>query len=241
MKKDFLAGLTQINAIISTVIVVTFLLGCNLIPGGGKSTSGGDKSGTGWKVWVKTSPCSGGRTDWISVAKENPGFGGGGSSWQTADLLTSPLACTVENSCTFGMAQDIAAKVRPSNSFSKYCCRDYSVWKNTQTNEFTITKGQGTAGFGWQFEKGNLCCEEAENIAGKPGACSGSNQGGNIGNTGNTGCAKDYRVYEEVRTGKRYVARGRFTTPEMRLLQDNLCCEEAGKLAGVPVTCNEKH
>lgn len=241
MKNNCSVSLTQINAIISTVVVASLLIACNLFPGGGKSTSSGDKSGIGWKVWVKTSPCSGGRTDWISVAKENPGFGGGGSSWQTADLLTSPLACTVENSCTFAAAQDSASKVRTSSSFSKYCCRDYSVWKNSQTGEFTIVKGQSSAGFGWQFEKGNLCCEEAENIAGKPGACSGSKQNETIGNSENIGCAKEYYVYEEVKSGKRYVSRGRFTTPEMRLIKDNLCCEEAGKLAGVPVTCNEKH
>jgi len=35
--------------------------------------SGQDK---GWKVWVKTSPCSG-RHDWVSVAKENPTPPGG--------------------------------------------------------------------------------------------------------------------------------------------------------------------
>ncbi|MBX7169505.1 MAG: hypothetical protein K1X72_01035 [Pyrinomonadaceae bacterium] len=243
MKSNFSLSLTKVNAFISIVIILSFSIGCNLFPNVGKSTSGGDRSGTGWKVWVKTSPCSGGRTDWISIAKENPEFGGGGSSFQTADMLTSGMSCTKlsDNNCTFSQAMDSADKIRASSSFTKYCCRDYSVWKNTQTGEFTITKGQGTTGFGWQFEKGNLCCEEAENIAGKPGACSGSTQSGNSGNTQNTGCAKEYYVYEEVRTGKRFVTRGRFTTPEMRLVKDNLCCEEAGKLAGVPVTCNEKH
>ncbi len=30
-----------------------------------------------WRVWMKVSPCSG-KTDWVSVAKENPTTGGGG-------------------------------------------------------------------------------------------------------------------------------------------------------------------
>jgi hypothetical protein len=153
-------------------VLVAVVAGCGMFSPSKTSGTGGSTGGTGWKVWVKTSPCAGGRTDWISVAKINPTEGGGGSFWQTADLLTSPLACTVENSCTFATAQDAATKVRPSSSFSKYCCRDYSVWKNTQTGEFTIVKGQGSAGFGWQFE--NLCCEEAEDFAGKPGVCSGT-------------------------------------------------------------------
>lgn len=237
---------TQINAIISIVVGICFLIGCSIFSGGGKSSSGSsplDKSGTGFKVWVKTSPCSGVRTDWISVAKVNPTEGGGGSYFQTADMLGSGVSCTKisDNNCTFSDAMTSANSVRGSNQFAKYCCRDYSVWKYTQTGEMTIVKGQSSAGFGWAFEKGNLCCEEAENLAGKPGACSGSKQNETIGNSENIGCAKEYYVYEEVKSGKRYVTRGRFTTPEMRLIKDNLCCEEAGKLAGVPVTCNEKH
>ena len=43
-----------------------------------------------WRVWQKDSPCSG-RTDWVSVAQENPGNGGlgffevflGSHSWST--------------------------------------------------------------------------------------------------------------------------------------------------------------
>lgn len=196
---------THINAIISIVLGICFLIGCSLFSGGGKTTGGNspaDKSGTGFKVWVKTSPCSGGRTDWISIAKENPGFGGGGSFFQTADLLTSGVACTKisDNNCTFSEAMTSANSVRGSSQFVNYCCRDYSVWKYAQSGEMTIVKSGSSAGFGWQFEKGNLCCEEAEELSGKKGVCSspalGSHNGsgtprrdGNSNRTGDGGQA----------------------------------------------------
>ena len=52
----------------------------------------------------------------------------------------------------------------------------------------------GTPGLGWRFVKDNLCCEEAEALAGIPGACSGSKGGGGGGKGGKTGyigCYKD--------------------------------------------------
>ncbi len=175
-------NLTQANAIVALAIGITFILACNLFSSGGKSTGGNsteDKSGTGFKVWVKTSPCAGGRTDWISIAKQNPTEGGGGSFFSTADMLSSGVPCSKisDNSCTFAQAMEAANSVRGSSQFANYCCRDYSVWKNTQTGEMSIVKGPGSAGFGWQFEKGNLCCEEAESFAGKPGLCSGTRAG----------------------------------------------------------------
>ncbi len=173
---------TQSNAIVAVAIGICFLIGCSIFSGGGKPTGGNsteDKSGTGFKVWVKTSPCSGGRTDWISIAKQNPAEGGGGSFFQTADMLTSGLSCSKisDNNCTFAQAMEVANSVRGSSQFANYCCRDYSVWKNTQSGEMSIVKGQGSAGFGWQFEKGDLCCEEAESYAGKTGLCSGTRGG----------------------------------------------------------------
>lgn len=143
---------------------------CGMFSGGS-----GDKSGTGWKVWVKTSPCSGGRTDWISVAKTNPTEGGGGSYWQTADIIQVSAACTRNDSCTFDQATASANAVRASQAFSNYCCKDFSVYRNSQTGAMSDVQGKhSTAGFGWDFVKGNLCCEEAEQLAGIPGACSSS-------------------------------------------------------------------
>jgi hypothetical protein len=174
------------------------------------SSSGGSSGGTGWKVWVKTSPCAGGRTDWISVAKENPGFGGGGSSWQTADLIISSLDCTKNDSCTFSAAEASAATVRASSRFLSYCCRDYSVWKNTQSGEMSVVKGMGSAGFGWQFEKGNLCCEEAAAEAGKPELCPTTPDGSNQAKAGYIGCYKDIQPFDL----DGYLEAGSTTTPE---------------------------
>ena len=126
-----------------------------------------------WKVWVKTTPCSG-RNDWISVAKNNPT--GGENFFYLANQIFPGTTCTTEG-CTFTIATAVAATLRTSSEFFKYCCHDYSVWKNSQTGKMTIVVGKfGTAGFGWDPVKGELCCEEAEALAGIPGACSGTTQ-----------------------------------------------------------------
>src|SRR4030095_14611399 len=73
-----------------------------------------------WRVWMRTAPCSG-RTDWVSVAKENPGYPGlgffdvfpGSHIWPTrAEALAE------------------ADVLRLSPLFATYCCREYSVWEN---------------------------------------------------------------------------------------------------------------
>ncbi|MCY7349014.1 MAG: hypothetical protein LH614_22720 [Pyrinomonadaceae bacterium] len=161
---------------LAIAVLVAVVAACGIFSSSKVPGTGGSTGGTGWKVWVKTSPCAGGRTDWVSVAQRNPTEGGGGSFWQTADLILSPMPCTLvsDDSCTFAAATASADTIRASGKFTGYCCRDYSVWKNTATGEKSIVKGSGSAGFGWMFEKGSLCCEEAEAITGKPGACSGS-------------------------------------------------------------------
>ncbi len=127
--------------------------------------------GKTWKVWVKTTPCSG-RYDWISVAKTNPS--GGGNFFYLANSIFPGTACTNEG-CTFLEATAIATTLRISSEFSNYCCREYSVWRNDITGKMSVVVGKfGTAGAGWTFVKGDLCCEEAETLAGIPGACSGS-------------------------------------------------------------------
>ncbi|MBL7725133.1 MAG: hypothetical protein JNK27_13355 [Chitinophagaceae bacterium] len=124
-----------------------------------------------WKVWVKTSPCSG-RFDWISVAKENPT--GGGNFYYLANFIFPGTVCT-NFGCTFAEATAAAATLRSSSEFFKYCCRDYSVWENVLTGKRSVVVGKfGTAGIDWRFVKGDLCCEEAEVLARVPGACSGA-------------------------------------------------------------------
>jgi len=145
----------------------------------------GQPASKGWRVWVKISPCAGGRTDWISVAREYPAVGGLGH-YQIADIIAAPLRCTLPSphGCTFAEAMAEAEAVRASPKFSNYCCRDYSVWEDTRTKEMSAVKGMGSAGSGWLFVKGNLCCEEAEAMTGKTGLCGGTR-------TGPIGCFKD--------------------------------------------------
>ncbi len=126
-----------------------------------------------WKVWVKVSPCSG-RFDWISVAKENPT--GGGNFFYLANFIFPGTACS-NFGCTFSAATAVANTIRPSSEFFKYCCRDYSVWENSRTGKRSVVVGKfGTASSveGWSMIKEDLCCEEAEALAGIPGACSGT-------------------------------------------------------------------
>jgi hypothetical protein len=115
-----------------------------------------------WYVWMKTSPCSG-RTDWVSVAKENPS-GGGNAFQQFPGSHSWP---------TFAEAMAEADSLRTSPMFSSYCCREYSVWKNNETGKLSVVVGKfGTAGFGWNKISSDLCCEEAFAQAGLPAACS---------------------------------------------------------------------
>ena len=55
MKKFYPFKLTKINAFLALAGGTIFILACSTFSGGG-----GSRGGTGWKVWVKTSPCAGG-------------------------------------------------------------------------------------------------------------------------------------------------------------------------------------
>jgi hypothetical protein len=129
----------------------------------------------GFVVWVKTAPCSG-RTDWISVAQNNPGEGGTGY-YEPATLIFASLKCrTGAAGCTFAEAQAEADVVRVSPRFSSYCCREYSVWENPATKAMRVVRGKfGTGGYEFpQLVQHNLCCEEAEALSGKIGLCGGA-------------------------------------------------------------------
>ncbi len=132
------------------------------------------QTGKDWKVWIKTNPCSG-RHDWISVAKENPTTSGL-NYYVLANVIFPQTGCTTFG-CSFADATAIANSLKFSDVFFKYCCRDYSVWEESGTGKKTIVVGKfGTAGLGWYLLKGDLCCEEAEKIAGIPNGCSGRTQ-----------------------------------------------------------------
>ncbi len=129
----------------------------------------------GWIVWVKVSPCAG-RIDWVSVATQNPTGQGGSTYWEAADRVVGGTNCGRLNSrCTKAEAEAEAITVRASPRFSDYCCKEYSIWRNSQTNRQSIVVGKfGTAGLGWMFEDGPMCCDQAERITGLTGACSGT-------------------------------------------------------------------
>lgn len=142
----------------------------------GQARSGGGS--LGWRVWVKTSPCSG-RFDWLTVAQGNPT--GGGNTFAAYETLLPLSGCTetAPSGCTFAAADALRNSLRFHPKFLDLCCRDYSVWENSQTGKRTVVLGKlGTAGFTWRFVKGQLCCEEAEALAGIPGACSDRRRSG---------------------------------------------------------------
>lgn len=123
---------------------------------------------------MKVSPCSG-RTDWVSVAKENPTTGGGGPFFEQFPGSHSWS--------TFAEAMAEATTLRGSSLFSTYCCREYSVWQNNQSGKFSVVLGKfGNAGFGWRFVKGDLCCDEAFAEAGLAPSCEGGGGSGCFAN-----------------------------------------------------------
>jgi hypothetical protein len=193
----------QLRSLLMVIVV-------SLSVSGFQCGSGGDGSDTGWKVWVKTSPCSGGRTDWVSVAKRNPTEGGGGGFWVLADIILTPMNCTTasDDSCTFAAAEATATVIRASDKFTNYCCKEYWVWENSQTKDKAVVKGTGSAGFGWSNIAGPMCCEEAEKMTGKTGLCGGTIVGGQ---TGYIGCFKDTLSALDL---DGFLERSRSNTPE---------------------------
>jgi hypothetical protein len=185
----------KFSFLLSTVVIITagvfFLLA-------GTKVSG---QGGGWKVWVKTSPCSG-LHDWVSVAQRNPSEGGGGSFWTSADLVIADpsLSCTHPwSDCTFAAANSekeiVKASGMASGKFASYCCREYSVWEHVPEGKLSIVVGKQlhTSNYPWRLVKPDLCCFEAEALAGVPGACSGGTQGGAAAYIG---CYKDTSAFD---------------------------------------------
>lgn len=175
MKKKILR-LTILSLIITVVAVAvgTFFLVSD-------TKVSGQQQSRGWRIWVRTEPCSG-RFDWLSVAKEQQG---GGKNFYVPyeTVMSAGGRCIRSDSsgCTFEEAKTLMEELRPNDEFLDYCCHDYSVWKDTRTDKkYVALVRTGTPGSGQEFVKGDLCCEEAEEIAETPGACSK----GIKGNTG---------------------------------------------------------
>lgn len=115
-----------------------------------------------WRVWQKDYPCSG-RFDWVVVSQQNPG-GSGGLSYFEVFPGSHQWSTRAE-------AQAEADADRFSPRFESYCCRDYSVWKNNQTGQLSVVRGQFGPGVGWRdISPRQLCCEEAWAMAGFPNA-----------------------------------------------------------------------
>lgn len=124
-----------------------------------------------WKTWVKSSPCSVTRMDWVSAAQANPT--GGGAFWYQANMIVIGAACGRDvEACTFAAAQAALPGIRASQDFLIYCCPDYAVYEHNQTKERAYIKSSsGSPGDNWGLLKGSMCCEEAMFMAGKSGGC----------------------------------------------------------------------
>ncbi len=132
--------------------------------------SASGQAGREWRVWMKVSPCSG-RTDWVSVATENPTTGGGGPFFEQ---FPGSHAWA-----TFAEAMAEANALRGSSLFSNYCCKNYRVFRNSATGKLTVVVGlYGNPGGGFtEQEGGPMCCEDAAAMAGYPASFCGGGGG----------------------------------------------------------------
>jgi hypothetical protein len=223
MKRNLL-GLTI--SILTFVALTVALIILFQVPA--TNVSGQTDGSRGWRVWIRTSPCVG-RHDWLSVAREQGGAGTG-SGLATYVLYDTYLprgtnACIQGEpyGCTYAEATALMESLRGHAKFFDLCCRDYSVWENTDTNKRSVVLGDYSAGIGWRLVRGNLCCEEAEELAGTPGVCGGYGQGGKAGYIG---CYKDTSAFDL----DGYLERSGSNTPESCVAK---CLAKGFKYAGV--------
>lgn len=140
-------------------LLVGALLGSTALVTKGQSTKP-------WRVWQRDSPCSG-RSDWVVVSQDNPGAAGGSSYYE---VFPGSLSYSTRLE-----AEAEAELDRQSPRFQNYCCHDYSVYQNQQTNNFSVVQGKfGDPGSGWFLKKGGLCCDDAFAYAGMPALACGS-------------------------------------------------------------------
>ena len=142
-----------------------------------------------WRVWVKTSPCSTTRQDWVTVANQDPTPNGpnfyfkfpNSNTWPTMAAAMAQADVLRVAPCTFGTGGGNGCP-----KFESYCCHDYSVWQNLATKAFSVRIGNfGNPGENLVIVKPMLCCETAFALAGFPATC------GVPSRTGYVGCYKD--------------------------------------------------
>lgn len=170
------------NIFRSVIFLLAVIAGLHLFSMEYEVLAQGAKS-RGWRVWIRRDPCAG-RFDWLSVARDIQG--GGKNIYVPYETLLGNQGCTQSGprGCTFDEATALMESLRGNDKFLDLCCRDYSVWENSETGKRSVVVGKmGTAGFGWQIVKGDLCCEEAEALSGIPNSC-GHKGGGKTGGAG---------------------------------------------------------
>jgi hypothetical protein len=141
------------------VVILAGMAGVVGVQLASESTSGA-QAAINWTVWEQFDPCPTTRQDWMSVAKED-----------LAPSLGHFPASGAHATSDFANAQAQEAELEQGQRFADVCCRDYSIWKKSETSRWTMLKGMGTPGEGWMMEKPNLCCEEAAALIGQPTRC----------------------------------------------------------------------
>lgn len=178
---------TRLRRLLFILLIATSFVTVALLPKARKATVSAQTKP--WKTWVKVSPCSVTRLDWVSSAQVNPneaggGEGGGPSFWYAANVIVpgAPCARDVEN-CSFATAQAALPAIRGRPEFLIYCCHDYAVYENDRTKERVYLKsssgGPGSLSGPWSLVQASLCCEEAQGLAGKSGGCGVPDYGSN--------------------------------------------------------------
>jgi hypothetical protein len=136
---------------------------------------------TEWRVWMKVSPCSASRQEWVSVADRDPTTGAGGNHYiqfPASHIWTTFAAAIAEANtlrvapCTF-----FTGETGTCPKYANYCCANYRVFRNSGTGQFTVVAGlYGNPGGGFTEQQGGpMCCEDAAQAAGYPASfCGGS-------------------------------------------------------------------
>ena len=167
----------------------------------------GGQTGADWRVWMKVSPCSASRSDWVSVADRDPTTGGGGSHfiqfpgsnvWPTFALAMAQANTLRVAPCTFGTGETGLCP-----KYANYCCANYRVFRDWTSGKFSVVVGlYGNPGQNLQQEGGPSCCEDAAAKAGLPASFCGGGGGGGLSTENNVDRhGQDYRNFDLPRPG----------------------------------------
>ena len=164
------------------------------------------QAGTEWRVWMKYSPCSPSRQDWVSVADRDPSGGGnhfmqfpGSHVWTTFAAAMAEAIKLRTSPATFGTGE---TPLHPK--YANYCCANYRVFRNSATGKFTVVAGlYGNPGGGFAEQQGGpMCCEDAAATAGFPSSFCGGYGGGGMSAENNIDRhGQDYKNFDLPRPG----------------------------------------